>query len=374
MSLRFFTRTFLEMNLLDLIGADGGTLKKQATTGGGEYAGACFWCGGNDRFRVWVNSGRYWCRGCGKAGDEIQYLRERRGLSFLEACEYLGYDPGPRKDTARIAAKSWTPKEANTPGALWQSQARSFLDEAVKALWSKQGESMRAWLHAEKGLQDATIKGACLGYNPTDIYTPRATWGLDSILKDDGTEKKQWLPAGLVIPLIINGDVLRLRVRRNDPGDGARYVIVSGSSAAPMTLNKDQGAACIVESELDGLLLSQEAGDLCAVIAMGTATAKPDIETHDLLKSMPIILISLDTDEAGANASWKFWPESYGAKAKRWPTVKGKDASDARINGLNLRAWIVAGLFRNEERFERFCIQTIEGGLSDREAIEAMGA
>jgi len=72
-------------NLLDLISADGGALKKQATTGGGEYAGACPWCGGADRFRVWPGTGRYWCRGCGKAGDAIQYLRDRRGLSFIEA-------------------------------------------------------------------------------------------------------------------------------------------------------------------------------------------------------------------------------------------------------------------------------------------------
>ena len=360
-------------NIVSLIEADGGILKRVAITGGGEFCGPCPFCGGHDRFRAWPESGRYWCRSCEKTGDAIQYLRDFRGLSYQDACSFLGHDPRPRKDTARIAATSWKPKEANTPGALWQSKARSFLDESVKALWSKQGESMREWLHAEKGLQGATIKGACLGYNPADIYEQRATWGLDSIIKDDGNEKKQWLPAGLVIPLIINGDVLRLRVRRNDPGDGPRYVIISGSKTAPMTWGRDKGAACIVESELDGLLLSQEAGDLCAVCAMGTATAKPDIETHDLLKSMPVILIALDTDEAGANASWHFWPETYGAKAKRWPTVKGKDASDARINGLNLRAWIVAGLFRNEERFECFCIQTIEGGLSDREAIEAIG-
>jgi len=42
------------------------------------------------------------------------------------------------------------------------------------------------------------------------------------------------------------------------------------------------------------------------------------------------------------------------------------------LNGLDLRAWVIAGLFGNEERFERFCIQTIDGGLSDREALLIM--
>ena len=355
-------------NLLELIQSDGGALKRAATTGGGEYAGACPFCGGRDRFRVWPANGRYWCRSCGVAGDSIQYLRDFRGLSFLEACEVLGRDPGPRKDTYTARA-AWEPKEANAPGALWQSKARSFLDEAIDTLWTPQGEAMRAWLRGEKGLQDATIKGACLGLNLADKCESRQSWGLDPILKDDETAKKQWLPAGLVIPLISKGDVIRLRIRRDNPGDGARYVILSGSCSAPFIIGQDKGAVVIVESELDGLLLSQEAGDLCAVIALGTATAKPDIEAHDFLKSMPIILISLDTDKAGANASWHFWPETYGAKAKRWPTIKGKDASEARANGLDLRAWVIAGLFGTEERFERFCIQTVEGKMTDGEAL-----
>jgi DNA primase len=154
MSLRFFTRTFLEMNLLDLIGADGGTLKKQATTGGGEYAGACFWCGGNDRFRVWVKSGRYWCRGCGKAGDEIQYLRERRGLSFLEACEYLGYDPGPRKDTARIAAKSWTRR-----GLYGNRKQDHFLTKLLKPCGQSKVNQCGHGYTLKRGYKTRQLKG-----------------------------------------------------------------------------------------------------------------------------------------------------------------------------------------------------------------------
>jgi len=355
--------------ILSLIKADGGILKKQATTNGGEYAGACPWCGGNDRFRVWPKTERYWCRGCDKSGDAIQYLRDYRGLSYQEACLFLGRDPGPRKEAR---STKWEPQEASAPSELWQARAKSFLDGVIDFLWSKQGEPIRAWLHNKKGLNDVTIKGACLGYNRTDIYEPRATWGLGSVIKDDGTEKKQWIPAGLVIPLLSGDAVQRLRIRRDNPGDGAPYVIVSGSSAAPMVWGEDKGAAVIVESELDGLLLSQETGDLCAVIAMGTATAKPNKEVHSLLRATPIIPISLDTDKAGAKASWQYWPDTFGAKARRWPCIKGKDPSEARLNGLDLRTWIIAGIFETEERFERFAIQTIDGGLSEREAIMAM--
>jgi DNA primase len=70
---------------------------------GGEYAGPCPGCGGRDRFRVWPEQDRYWCRRCGKQGDTIQYLRDFRGLTFREAARLVGkqlgpYQPKPAED------------------------------------------------------------------------------------------------------------------------------------------------------------------------------------------------------------------------------------------------------------------------------------
>src|SRR5450759_324100 len=77
-------------DLLDLIGRDV-TLRRVASTNGGEYAGPCPFCGsGDDRFRVWPEEGRYWCRVCERHGDGIQYLRDRHGLGYREARERLG--------------------------------------------------------------------------------------------------------------------------------------------------------------------------------------------------------------------------------------------------------------------------------------------
>lgn len=360
------------MNIISLIEADGFTLKRIGGTNGGEYSGACPFCGGADRFRVWPESGRYWCRNCEKAGDSIQWLRERRGLSFVEACHYLGRDPGPRSNEQHPAPAAWEPKEAKTPADAWQARVKVFLDGAVSALWSREGDTVRAWLHDIKGLSDATIEAAGLGYNLADIYESRALWGLEPAFNDKGQEKRQWIPAGLVISFLIDGQVHRLRIRRDNPGDGARYIVVSGSGMAPMTWGQDKGAAVIVESELDGLLLSQEAGDLATIISMGSAQAKPDGITHKELTAAAVILVSLDTDAAGITAAWKIWPKTYGNRAKRWPCIKGKDPSDARLNGLDLRQWIIAGLFGNEAKFERFAIQTVDGGLTDADAIQAM--
>jgi len=91
------------------------------------------------------------------------------------------------------------------------------------------------------------------------------------------------------------------------------------------------------------------------------------------LTAAAVILVSLDSDDAGAKAAWAFWPATYGKRAKRWPCVGGKDPSEARAGGLDLRIWITTGIFTTVERFERFCIQTIDGGLMDRETLKLWG-
>ena len=82
----------MNINLLDLLDQNGCRLRKVANTKGGEYAGACPFCGGNDRFRVWSETGRYWCRQCDKNGDAIQFVRETKGMGYREACNYLDVD------------------------------------------------------------------------------------------------------------------------------------------------------------------------------------------------------------------------------------------------------------------------------------------
>jgi len=150
----------------------------------------------------------------------------------------------------------------------------------------------------------------------------------------------------------------------------------------------DSRIVVIVESELDAILLNQEAGDLVTTIALGSASIKPDSETDSILSKSNSILVSLDTDKAGEKAS-QFWLDTY-KQAKRWIVPVGKDPGDAIQLGLNLRTWILAGLSRDQDfikdrpfpsdwleqftdtELERLAIQTIDGGLSDSEAIEAM--
>jgi hypothetical protein len=70
------------------------SLKKVATSRGGEYKGQCPFCGGDDRFVVWPQENKWSCRNCVDTNltpqDAIDYVRKRDNLSFVEAITKMG--------------------------------------------------------------------------------------------------------------------------------------------------------------------------------------------------------------------------------------------------------------------------------------------
>lgn len=338
------------MNILELITGDGFTFKRVAATHGGEYAGPCPFCGGNDRFRIWPEhkGGRYWCRACEKKGDIIQYIRDTRNMTYFEALDYLGIDKPQqahksqrRKHTGPTPFK---PKTETLPPPLWMEKASRFLKWSQDQLWTPNGRAARDILF-NKGLTDETIRRAGIGFNPAELYRDRRGWGLAQEIPSDGKPKWLWIPVGLVIPLQDHERPVRLRIRFNKPLKDQRYTLVPGSSSAQLVLKSEvSNHLLVVESELDAWLVWQEARDLAGVVAMGAAGMKPDVSAHELLLKSEKILNGLDYDEAGARYAWKFWPETYGQKVIRWPVPIGKDPSDAWQRGLNIRAWIEAGI------------------------------
>jgi DNA primase len=99
----------------------------------------------------------------------------------------------------------------------------------------------------------------------------------------------------------------------------------------------------VVESDLDAILVSQEAGDLVTVIALGSVSLRPDLETHGYLQTAEIILLSLDYDEAGIKQI-PWWLRHYGAKVKQWPVSAGKNPGEAHQAGVDIRTWVIRGL------------------------------
>ena len=184
------------MFLLDLLPQDGIHVKRVAATHGGEYAGPCPMCGGVDRFRVWPeegDGGTWWCRGCEKGGDIIQYLREIRKLSYQEACFALGKQPEPMKrsfDWGKATANSeaqnssrnsrsrkWEPREPLSPPDEWIRKCSAFVDWCHEKLLKE--AAILAYVKDCRGLSEDTIKAFHLGWNPQNLSRGRESWGLE---------------------------------------------------------------------------------------------------------------------------------------------------------------------------------------------------
>ncbi len=79
-----------EVDLVELLERRGeqGSLKRRASTNGGEWAGPCPLCGGEDRFRVWPTppDGKpgAWCRQCQAGGDALTWAVRLEGRDPLE--------------------------------------------------------------------------------------------------------------------------------------------------------------------------------------------------------------------------------------------------------------------------------------------------
>jgi len=334
------------MNILDLFPAE---LKHVAGTSGGEWAGPCPWCGGRDRFRVWPDhpsgdaGGRYLCRACGRTGDAIQFLRDRDGLSYPEACAALKMEPRTRtRHTGHVppVRRTWEPKPATTPVASWQEQAAQFVGECAANMTP--GSEGLAYAEG-RGLTPDTVRRLGIGWNPQDRLEAREAWGLESELNDRGNPRRIWLPAGLVVPSRRKAGLVAVKVRRFawTPKDRLpKYCALPGSTPG-LGLGGDPGKpVVVVESELDAVLIWQEARDLAGALALGTATGKPDADAAAYLRAAPRILVALDFDRAGIEA-WPWWKEHF-PKAEPWPCPDGKDVGDmAGTSGL-VRFWIEA--------------------------------
>jgi DNA primase len=367
------------MNLLDLIGGDT-TLCKVASTHGGEYAGPCPLCGGRDRFRVWPHDERpgYWCRQCSKKGDGIQYLRDRDGLSFAEACDRLSI---PQREASRQKQVPELPRLSLNPGPAWQAQARQFTQACEDRLWTSVGAKALDYLH-QRGLCDETIRAARIGYHPAERLVSREVWGLSP---SPNRKKCLWLPRGIVFPWAVGDELWRVIIRR--VGDQVpkhkKYVSISGGGNTLYRVETLQpnAPAIIVEGVLDALAIAQEAVDLIAVVAAGSTTGGRLERWIGRVAFSSIVLVAFDADEAGeAAAAW--WLNALGTRAKRWRPY-WDDPNAMLKDGADLRTWVREGMgtepkwwrevatwpaVQREQWAERAAIMELDGGLVRREA------
>lgn len=340
-----------KINLLNLISQDTRT-KKVGRTGGGEYHAPCTFCGGHDRMIIQPNhagGGRWSCRFCTPHwSDAIAYVQKRNGVDFKEACERLGLElesaaGTPKTRRPRRAAAVYESRQTPPPAPLvgdendypalhdpgWQAAARAFVTDCMNTLDTSAGDKARDYLLG-RGLSEAVIQRAEIGYNPTDINTH---WG----------GVKVYLPAGIVFPWEIGGVLWKVSIRRDRQGkDDAKYMPPAG--VANGLYNADLlRAGCtvvMVEGEIDALsILSAGVSDVVPV-ATGTVSGARLLRWVAKLATARRVLLAFDDDpnEAGDKAA-AYWQNLLGGKAQRLKPTR-HDVNDMLRAGDDLAAWI----------------------------------
>jgi hypothetical protein len=342
------------MSIKDLVEEAGYPVKRKAATHGGEYSSPCPFCKeGDDRFIIQpnrhnkngdYNGGRYACRVCGKYGDAISFLCELHGLSYLDACARLKLAPKTKQSIA-IARKPYKPLVAADSPSAWIEKATTFVEWCHSKLMSN-SESLANI--QKRGFSLDSIVRYKIGFNPGDsrgydFMRDRLDWGLEEQLKEDGTQRKLWLPIGITIPtLLIDGRVIKVKVRRIRWKEGdklPKYVEISGSKSCPSVYG-DTKLPVGLESELDSLLVQQFASDLLYCVALGGSTKLLDAETDKLLRRTKHLLFLPDFDKAGGVA-WGKWQNKFHG-IQRILTPHEKSAGDYHIAGGDLREWLIS--------------------------------
>ncbi|GLQ06279.1 DNA primase [Sneathiella chinensis] len=313
-----FPPQFLEeirnrVSLADLIGRRTKLVKK-----GREYSGLCpFHNEKSPSFTVNEEKGFYHCFGCGAHGDQVEFVKQTEGVTFVEAIERLAELAGMQVP-AQSPQEQRKQKKAATLHEVMETAATWFTAQLGGAV----GTGAREYLDLRQVGQKAR-DGFRLG------YAPQSRTALKEALLARGIDESLMLEAGLIIkPDDGRPTYDRFRDRLMFPiGDRQGRVIAFGGRAlgdAPAKyLNSpdtplfhkgyvlynmaearrkayDAGSVIVAEGYMDVIALA-EAGFENAVAPLGTAVTEDQLQYLWKMAAEPIMC--LDGDSAGWRAA-----------------------------------------------------------------------
>jgi DNA primase len=347
-----------------------------------EYSGACPWCSGSNRFHVYPDAndipgvgtlGYYLCMdsrsggrsGCGRRGDGLHYLQEKRGLHFVDACKEMDIDPEKlmnyRRAQKGLPLSEKQVRQRTLPSAMgdtsreWQERADCIVALAQKRL-AMCREALTYLQHRglnEQAIKDAEI-GYCLNYGADDAKQ----WGYEG-----GNMRFR---RGIVIPWRdATGRVVCIRFRRlpSDQSDEARkyygvdektgeinrYIALYGSATQHLYRGETLFPGCytaVFEGELDALAARQDTDDSICIVATGSTSWARSATSEAKLGRSAKVLIAYNADQSGDKAS-KYWLSRI-KNARRWRPL-WSDANDMMLDGINVGEWLMLGFSAMDE-------------------------
>ena len=292
-------------------------------------------------FSVAPDKGIYYCFGCHKGGNVINFEMEIEGLSYPDAVRALAKRVGMEVPEDEQYQSRYRQQERLW--ALHKEAARFYHSQ----LYAPVGANALQYA-AGRGMPKSILTKFGIGYAP-DSWTALVDW-----LRGKGYTDQELRDSGLVTVSRKNGNLFdRFRdrlmfpiidVRGNVIGFGGRIMNNQDKSAAkylnsPETLifNKRKnlfalnlakksklGYLILVEGYMDAIALHQFGFD-CAVASLGTALTEDGANL--LSRYTEQVVLIYDGDEAGQNATQRAIPilEKAGLQVK---VLKMRDAKD----------------------------------------------
>jgi DNA primase len=335
--------------------------------------------------------GRQWrCWGCGAKGDAIELVRRLNpGWTFPEAVAYATGRAVPSGGHSKPSKRSKPPaagpaghsmptdrppagpsgKAAESPPdgptGLPLADALALVDEAAKTLWRPEGRAGLRYLIESRGLSEATIRAARLG------WTTRA----------DGVP---WKPPGVVIPWHDAGRLALVKIRppaewrERFPEDRRAPKYIEAFRDRPALFPGPEAIRpgmplIIVEGEFDAVLLGQELADLASVVTLGSSSSRPEGALYLAMLRCPRWYAALDADPAGNGAAAE-WPSRAVRVRPPIELPAGKDWGDVWKAGIDLHRWWVEEVLADAfDREERAAIIEFDADMSREAAERAAG-
>ena len=245
----------------------------------------------------------------------------------------------------------------STPEKLWHEQGMRFIERCRDDL-----ESRPEYLNIliAMGLRRYTIKRAWIGSHPVHEIEDPVLWGLPEEDKSRKSLKELDLSPGLIFPCFDKAKLHRIRIGSfrhiYPPPDFPHLSFKAGRKMAKLSVIEGSGVMAMVQAsgegkpfvrvayELEALLLNQELGGFCAVIAMENQEVKPDKETEGFLKKAPQFLVLQYPDsEEPADSNIDMWKKIY-PQAEPLPMPAGTNLFEAKKLGVDLWKWVADAL------------------------------
>ncbi len=148
----------------------------------------------------------------------------------------------------------------------WIQKAMAFVTRSHRHLWGKNNEEPLAFLF-EHGLKNSFAKQMLLGWNKFGQNRPLKNWGVNpETTGGEDTLEKLFLPAGIVVPYIIEQRLQSVFIHPFEPSVNERTILIPGSQTSSLILGQPSSSVFLIQDILDGLFLFQEIQDGACII------------------------------------------------------------------------------------------------------------